>query len=454
MLPIVRAFLPALLLACLLIPWQAIAQDRVLRLHGSNTVGQRLAPALARAWAGSAGLTEVSSSSAIAEEIQIVFADGNRRTVVDVHSHGTGTGYADLVEGRADLWMASRRVRTDEAARAARIGRLDSPAQEHVIALDGLAIIVHPSNPLRGLSVQRVRAIFSGSTSDWSSLGGRPGPITLYARDDKSGTFDSFRSMVLGDSTLSARAERFESTDALAAAVAADPAAIGFVGLAGVGRARALSIADVGTRPLEPGRVTVGTEDYVLSRRLFLYSAREMSPAAREFNEFVNGPEGQRVVERIGFVSQDVVAVDVPLRTDVSSDYLSLTDGARRLSLNFRFGANAALLDTKAQRDVDRLVEFMRRGENRSLDLILIGFTDGHEIDTYQAISLSNDRVDLVALRLGRLGVGARRARGMGYAAPVASDDSEQGRARNRRVEVWVRARNDSGSPVAASSAP
>jgi phosphate transport system substrate-binding protein len=448
---IVRLLFPVVLLACLLPPSETLAQDSVLRMHGSNTVGQRLAPAMVRAWAGSLGLAEVSSDSAVAEETRIVFADGTRRMTVQIHSHGTGTGFADLVEGRADLWMASRPVRADEAASAARIGRLDAPAQEHVIALDGLAIIVHPGNPLRGLAVEQVRAIFSGRTTDWSSLGGRPGAINLYARDDKSGTFDSFRSMVLGDSALSPRASRFESTDALAAAVAADSSAIGFVGLAGVGAARALSISDVGTRPLEPGRVTVGTEDYVLARRLFMYSAREMSAAARDFIEFAHGPEGQRVVERIGFVSQDVVAVDVPPRSDVSSDYLALTEGARRLSLNFRFGANAALLDTKALRDIDRLVDFMRRGANRDLDLILIGFTDGHEIDAYQAISLSNDRVDLVALRLGRLGVGARRARGMGYAAPVASDDSEQGRARNRRVEVWVRPREAAAARVAAS---
>lgn len=444
--------LPFVVLACLLSPFCALAQDSVLRMHGSNTVGQRLAPALARAWAASRGLTEVSSQSAAAEEIQIVFADGTRRIAVEVHSHGTGTGYANLLEGKADLWMASRPVRADEAARAARIGTLDAPTQEHVIALDGLAIIVHPGNPLRGLSVEQVRAIFSGRTTDWSSLGARSGPIRLYARDDKSGTFDSFRSIVLGDSELSPRASRFESTDGLAAAVADDPSGIGFVGLAGVGGARALSISDVGTRPLEPGRVTVGTEDYVLARRLFMYSPRDMSSAARDFIEFAHGPEGQRVVERIGFVSQDVLAVDVPPRSDVSSDYLALTDGARRLSLNFRFGANAALLDTKALRDIDRLVDFMRRSENRSLDLILIGFTDGHEIDSYQALSLSNDRVDLVALRLGRLGVGARRARGMGYAAPVASDESEQGRARNRRVEVWVRPRESSGARVATRS--
>jgi phosphate transport system substrate-binding protein len=187
--------------------------------------------------------------------------------------------------------------------------------------------------------------------------------------------------------------------------------------------------------------VTVGTEDYVLSRRLFLYGTRESSPTARAFVDFVLGARGQQVVERIGFVSQELVAVDMPSRPDLPVDYLALTEGARRLSLNFRFGARAAALDNKALRDVDRLVAYLGRQGIADLDLILVGFTDGHEIDPYHALSLSNDRADLVAAALLERGIGPRRVRGMGAIAPVASDDSESGRSRNRRVEVWVRPR-------------
>lgn len=445
---LLRALLAAIVISSSLSP--ACAQEESLRLHGSNTLGQRLAPALVREWAAARGLRETGSAKTAEEELRMVFAGARRRMVVDVHSHGTGTGYKDLVEGRADLWMASRPANPGEVAGAARVGRLDAAGQEHVIALDGLAIIVHPSNPVRSLTVEQVRDLFSGRTGDWAAVGGRPGPVRRYARDDKSGTFDSFRSMVLRDAALTPGTSRFESTDQLAALVAADPAGIGFVGLAGVGPARALSVADKGTRALAPDRVTVGTEDYVLSRRLFLYSRAQPSALATDFVEFALGPGGQGVVEKIGFVAQDVTAIDVAPRNDVSEEYLGLVAGARRLSLNFRFGARAALLDTKAQRDVARLAGFMRRSESRGLDLILLGFTDGHEIGTYHAISLSNERVDLVAQALGEQGVGARRVRGMGYAAPVASNGTELGRARNRRVEVWVRPRDTAGSPVVA----
>jgi phosphate transport system substrate-binding protein len=158
--------------------------------------------------------------------------------------------------------------------------------------------------------------------------------------------------------------------------------------------------------------------------------------------EFVVGPRGQQVVERIGFVSQEVVAVEVPPRPDLSAEYRALTEGARRLSLNFRFGARAAALDTKALRDAERLAAYLQTQGAAGLDLILVGFSDGHEIDVYHALSLSNDRADLVAAALLEHGVGPRRVRGMGAAAPVASNDTEAGRARNRRVEVWVRPRD------------
>jgi phosphate transport system substrate-binding protein len=440
-------------LAALLIALGALpvaAQDQTLRLHGSNTIGQRLVPALVRDWAAARGLQETGSARTADEELRITFAGDGRRLVVDVHSHGTGTGFRDLVEARADLWMASRPATQAEVAGAARSGKLDSPEQEHVIALDGLAIIVHPPIPVRSLAVGQVRDLFAGRINDWSAVGGRAGPVKRYARDDKSGTFDSFRSMVLRDAALASGTSRFESTDQLAAMVAADPAAIGFVGLAGVGPAKALSISDEGTRALGPDRVTVGTEDYVLARRLFLYNRAQPSVLATDFIEFALGNGGQRVVERIGFVSQDVLAVDVPPRNDVSDEYLGLVQGARRLSLNFRFGARAALLDTKALRDVERLAEFMRRPEARGLDVILLGFSDGFEIGSYQAISLSNERADLVAEALGQRGLGARRVRGMGYAAPVAANDTELGRARNRRVEVWVRPRENAVQAAAA----
>lgn len=445
--------LPPWLLAglclCLTLSAPAVADDS-LRLHGSNTVGQRLVPALVRAWAEARGHAVGPTQTAIAEEAMLPITAGGRRIEAHVHSHGTGTGFADLLAGRADFWMASRPINAGELARAAPLGAITAPTQEHVIALDGLAIIVHPSNPVASLTVAQVRDAFAGRIRDWAELGGPPGPINLYARDDKSGTFDSFQSMVLRGAAISGSARRYESTDQLSADVVADRQGLGFVGLAGVGRAKALAVSDAGTRPLAPSRLTVGTEDYVLARRLFLYNGPELSETARDFIDFVLGPEGQRIVERIGYVSQDVVALAVPPREDAPEDYRLLVDGAQRLSLNFRFDAGTAVLDNKALRDVARLEAFLRQPQNRGVDLILVGFADSSEINPYHALALSTDRADFVATQLIPRGVTPRRVRGVGGVAPVAAEDTEFGRAKNRRVEVWVRPRGASTAAVDA----
>ena len=185
-----------------------------------------------------------------------------------------------------EAWMASRAVTADEVAQAQSIGNLQSPQQEHVVALDGLAIIVHPDNPVGELRVDQLRDAFAGRIHDWAQLGGKPGPITLYGRDDKSGTFDSFKSMVLSDGAmLEAGTRRFESSSDLEQAVAKDTSALGFVGFSYIAASKPLAVLASGTLPLKPDALSVSTEDYLLARRLYFYTAREAPAQAIEFVE-------------------------------------------------------------------------------------------------------------------------------------------------------------------------
>jgi phosphate transport system substrate-binding protein len=303
---------------------------------------------------------------------------------------------------------------------------------------------VHPGNRVSTLTVDQVRALFSGRVRDWSQVGGAPGPVVLHARDDRSGTFDTFKSLVMGEAALSAAATRYESTEQLAAAVAADPQAIGFVGLAGVGSAKPLALSERGTVPMAPTALSVATEDYVLARRLFLYSAARPRAEVQALIDFALGPSGQQVVADVGFVPQDIRALDQ--RAPEHQDYRALVAGARRLSLNFRFGEGAAVLDNKAVEDIERLTRFMSAPRQGGHELLLIGFADRSEATPYLALSLSNDRVDLVAAELRTKGLRVARQRRLGQIAPVASNDTLQGRLRNRRVEVWIR-------PVGAANA-
>lgn len=426
----------------------AVAQSNLV-LHGSNTIGEQLAPNLVEAWLQQRGCAQVKRSSPGVDQLQIRAQCEGETVQVDIHAYGTGTGFAELKAGRADLWMASRPVSAAELAQAGDLLPLDSVDYEHVVALDGLSVIVHPRNTLRSLTMAQVREIFAGRIVNWQQVGGPNAAIRLHARDDKSGTWDSFRSMVLGSTSLSPGAARYESSEALSRSVASDPQAIGFVGLAAVGGARALAIADGTAAAMAPAADQVATEDYPLARRLFLYSGPSSTPAAAELLAFSLSDAGQRVVEHTGFIGLALRTVNVPVARaegQAAQDYQEVVDSAQRLGLNFRFSERTAALDNRAARDVQRLVEFMRRPENQGRSVRLAGFADANEM-AYGALVLSTDRADFVAMMLNRAGVPVRRVRGLGQQLPVADNGTTGGRARNRRVEVWI-----DGSPIALGS--
>lgn len=404
----------------------ALAQP--LRIHGSNTVGERLMPALVEAWLGEQGHSGVRREPQALDELVIRTGDG---VSVQLHSHGSSTGFADLEGRRADLAMSSRPITEAERQRLGDV-------REIVIALDGLAVIVHPSNGLAQIELRELRRVFAGEISDWSQLGGRAGRIALHARDDRSGTYDTFRSLVLGSAPLSRQAQRYESTEALAAAVARDPNAIGFVGLAGVAGVRALTVAD-GAGARAPSAREVAVEDYALARRLFLYAPARMDARMQSLLSYALSDAGQRIVESTGFVSQRVQAFEPELPADAPGEYRELVQGARRLSLNLRFDEGSIGPDSKALADLERLAEFMRQPAQQGRFLLLVGFADAGEVTPLQAEALSNDRADQVADRMEGLGLRPRSVRGMGGRLLLSADDSPRGRARNRRVEVWVR---------------
>src|SRR5258708_11417735 len=130
--------------------------------------------------------------------------------------------------------MASRQITSDEARQCilAGLGDMFSPACEKVLGLDGIAVFVNQSNPINALTKEQIADIFSGGITDWSQVGGRSGPINLHAADKKSGTFDVFNSLVLGNKPLAPQALRYQTTATLSDELAADPRGIGFSGMA------------------------------------------------------------------------------------------------------------------------------------------------------------------------------------------------------------------------------
>lgn len=158
----------AYLLLCAVAPTFA-AQE--LTIHGSNTVGENLAPALVQAWLEHAGLPVETNRLVAPQEREMVGANGADRVAVAVASHGSSTGFRSVLAGDADIAMSSRPIRDAEARAFHEIGGFDPVRNEFVVALDGIAVIVHAGNPIRQLSRETLAAVFAGEITQWSQVG-------------------------------------------------------------------------------------------------------------------------------------------------------------------------------------------------------------------------------------------------------------------------------------------
>jgi len=442
-----RALLPLLL--CSLLSPSAFAtalplpgNGVVLRIQGSNTIGAALGPALAKGLMEEQGLFKVHSEPRDNPNEQRLVGQTaqGQRVIIEIAAHGSSTGFLALHSTSADLAASSRPIKDSELVALEGLGDLKSPTAEQVIAIDGLAIILHPHNPLNQLNTEQLARIFSGEVRTWEELGGVGGPIHLYARDDQSGTYDTFKDLVLSGrgKTLARSASRFESSEQLSDAVSQDRQGIGFIGLPYVRQAKAVAIVDGASQPMLPLTSLIATEDYPLSRRLYFYvppTAR--NPWATALIGFAQSRQGQALVAANGFVAQTVHAMDVTASRQMPEGYQALAAKAQRLTVNFRFEEGSASLDNKARQDLSRVLDYLKQHGKLDRQVSLVGFGDA-KTDPERAALLSKLRAMAVRRELVKNGVVLRDIRGFGAQMPVAANSDDEGRIKNRRVEVWV----------------
>jgi phosphate transport system substrate-binding protein len=403
----------------------------LFRLSGSNTIGAQLGPDLAETWLRSRGATNLHREPMGTDETRVYGLLDANPVALEIRAHGSATAFTDLAKGTCDIGMASRRIKSTEVddLKAKGLGDLTGNANERVIGLDGVTIVVNETNPTDGMTKDEVAAIFAGSSQGrkWN----------LYARDDKSGTYDTFKDRVLGNRTL-AGALRFEDSRALVTAVARDPEGIGFVGLPYAVGVKVLKISDRGAVSLVPNTMTVRTEAYPLTRRLYLYVPDSAKPEARAFANFAISVAGQEVVEKAGFVGQKVAVMpQETLPTGAPSAYSRLTPQADRLSVDLRFRLGSSMLDPKALDDIKRIATVMGN-EFRDRGIMLIGFADStgtREVN----LALSKRRAQAVGDQMKQEGINPVLVTGFGQELPVADNSTPDGQEKNRRVEVWLR---------------
>lgn len=426
---------------------QTFAADQrttILRIAGSNTLGAEMLPNIMVKYMQAKGLENVAIRPAGIENEVLVVGNTKSGTMLRAHiaAHGSGTGFAGLRSGEVDIAAASRPIKASEREQFPEFD-MQSPRSEHVVGIDGLAIVVHPSLSIESIEVDVLGKIFSGEVSNWQAL--QPFfpeyelpnlPIILHARDANSGTFDSFDSMVLARGyELAPDARRYESNEVLSSQVASIAGSIGFTAVATIGQAKAVSVRDTGTVAMQPERLLIAAEDYPLARRLYLYTTDQRNPYVNEFLSFAASQAGQNIVEQVGFVSQNIIKLPQPVFSNMPDGYRRLVGRAERLSVNFRFVGEERQMDNKALVDLRRVAEFMQQPENQGRELLLFGFSDQLENES-RAILISEVRTLAVRKALREYGIHAKAMTGYGSLNPVAKGAASD---RNNRVEVWIK---------------
>jgi phosphate transport system substrate-binding protein len=441
-------------------------RSNVIGVHGSNVVGWELMPALIKGYAASVGAPFVVNAGAnpLEERYRLKDARGADSAIFDLKRYGTNSAFTALEEGKAQIGMASRPVADEEAARLARAGTPNarSPQHEHVLALDGLLVIVAQDNPAVSLSIDSIAKIFAGQITDWSQVGLPPGKISVYSPSKQSGTFSTFNALVLQprNIALAPGARLLLSNAEVSDAVAADANGIGLASFAFLRNAKALNVESSCGLITRPSVFTVKTEEYPLTRRLYLYTAgKPAHPHATGLLAYALSKQAQPVIADAHFVDQRpdslgfddqggriAYALNAPNEDfDIAQMRQLIADmnGARRLSITFRFRTGSFELDTKSRADVERLAELMRTQALRGKQVLLLGFADA--VGPYQANSAlsvrraTQVRDTLLALAKGSINASLLMPKGYSELAPVACNDLLEGRNLNRRVEVWAR---------------
>ena len=233
------------------------------------------------------------------------FMKQNPDIAVSVTGGGSGTGIAALLNGTTDICAASRKIKNKELQLA-----LQKNIHPHEIAVakDGIAVVVHPDNPVKELTLQQLSKIFTDQSLRWSDVGGHDEEILVLSRESSSGTYVFFQEMVLKKQDYMKDAKLLPATSAIIQSVSTDKLAIGYVGLgyalAAKDKVKIIAVkADDNSPAVMPSDQTVKTGQYPIARPLFLYLNGEPQGTVKKFMDFCLSVKGQAVVTDTGYVT-------------------------------------------------------------------------------------------------------------------------------------------------------
>lgn len=230
-----------------------------------------------------------TSMSKVIESLSEAF---NEKTGIEVtyNATGSGAGIEAVLAGRCDIGLSSRDLKEEEKAKG---------LKGTILAYDGIAIIIHPENPVADLSIETIAKIYTGEITNWKDIGGNDGEIVLIGREANSGTRDGFESITDTEDKCKYRQECTSTGDVITA-VSGNPNAIGYASLASVKD----SVKAVSVNGVVPSETTVKDGSYAVQRPFVLVTKNDttLSENAQKFFDYITSENANDVISGAGVV--------------------------------------------------------------------------------------------------------------------------------------------------------
>ena len=265
----------------------------LLLLCGMGTALAAAPAAPLDAFKGQNGVIDIAGGTAhipVMKEAARQIMEANPAVRITVAGGGSGVGVQKVGEGIVQIGNTGRALKPAEVEK---YGLVSFP-----FAIDGVAVAVNPANRVEGLTKAQIKDIFSGKIANWKEVGGADAPISLYVREDGSGTRETFEERALDKGASAAAANVVNSNGAMKTAIGQDPNAIGYVGIGHLDK----SIKGISVDGMAPSQENAASGQYTVTRLLYMNTKGEPQGITRGFVDYIFTPAGQEIVSKAGYI--------------------------------------------------------------------------------------------------------------------------------------------------------
>lgn len=265
----------------------------LLLLCGMGTALAAAPAAPLDAFKGQKGVIDIAGGTAhipVMKEAARQIMEANPQVRITVAGGGSGVGVQKVGEGIVQIGNTGRALKPAEVEK---YGLVSFP-----FAIDGVAVAVNPANKVEGLTKAQIKDIFSGKIANWKEVGGADAPISLYVREDGSGTRETFEERALDKGASAAGANVVNSNGAMKTAIGQDPNAIGYVGIGHLDK----SIKGVSVDGMAPSQENAASGQYTVTRLLYMNTKGEPQGITKGFVDYIFTPAGQEIVSKAGYI--------------------------------------------------------------------------------------------------------------------------------------------------------